>query len=85
MLETQYQERTPRSGAAYFSSVSFFPDLPHVHLEDKQHVSKALLTALGVRDRVSLALVFERIDTLKWDTYALVCVCNAMAGRDGLV
>lgn len=67
--------------AAYFASVSFFPDLPHVQVSDKHAVSRTLLQALGVRQRVALALVFERLADLQWDAPALVRYLASVQGQ----
>ncbi|KNC75480.1 hypothetical protein, variant, partial [Sphaeroforma arctica JP610] len=59
--------------AAYLPVVSFFKDLPLVHL-DKTHspVPDTFLTTLGVRTRVSLELVLERLGELNWNQDSLL-------------
>jgi hypothetical protein len=65
---------TRKPGEAYFPSVSLFPDLPIVELENPKlgGVDK-VLTALGVRKHVELQLVFDRmIKTGDWTVPDLV-------------
>ncbi|KAJ3134361.1 hypothetical protein HK100_003665 [Physocladia obscura] len=52
----------------YFKSVTLFDDLPVIALESPRLVSDAFLKALGVRDYVDLAVVFARLQDLKWDS-----------------
>eukprot|EP01134_Creolimax_fragrantissima_P001871 CFRG1871T1 len=59
--------------ATYLPNVSFFKDLPHVKLNETENpVAKNFLLALGVRARVSLELVLERLGELNWNQDSLL-------------
>ncbi|KAJ3288068.1 hypothetical protein HDU79_005116 [Rhizoclosmatium sp. JEL0117] len=55
-------------GESYFKSVTLFDDLPVVMFESGKTISDAFLKALGVREHVDLAMVFARLQDLKWDS-----------------
>ena len=68
VIPTKFGMRIPEE--AYFSSVTLFPDLPTVEL---QNPPEKLLTLLGVRKHVELQLIFDRLVSQgNWDHTQLV-------------
>ncbi|KAJ3065081.1 hypothetical protein HDU98_011523 [Podochytrium sp. JEL0797] len=63
-IVTKHGLKLPKE--SYFKMVTLFADLPVVMFEGKS-VSDAFLKALGVREHVDLAMVFSRLQDLKWD------------------
>ncbi|KAJ3194958.1 hypothetical protein HDU82_002276, partial [Entophlyctis luteolus] len=59
-----------RPHESYFKTVTLFDDLPVAALDGAagRAVSDTFLKALGVRDYVDLAVVFARLQDLKWDS-----------------
>ncbi|KAI8616956.1 hypothetical protein BC830DRAFT_1115804 [Chytriomyces sp. MP71] len=69
---------------SYFKTVTLFDDLPVVAFDPPRAVSDTFLKALGVREHVALAMVFARLQDLKWDSDHVALVRYLASVQDKL-